>query len=1312
MAGALFDSYVEVRFDETELKKDIARARSTIEKGLNNVRVDTKSIDGFSNTLGGISGKANQAKGSLGGFGSASKNIDDATKSTKSLDKSLGSIGITTKTLLATFGGFAAAGFFGEVISNTREFQSNIGVLQVSLSATDEQMERLDRQAIALGNDLSLPGTSAGDAAAAMTELAKAGLDVNDTLAASRGVLQLSAAGQVDNAFAALTTANALNAFNLEGIEATRVADLLAGAANASSASVESLALGFQQGGASAAAAGFKVEELATGIAALANSGIKGSDAGTSLKTFIANLVPDTDKAKKKMAELNLSFTDAEGNFVSLSEISGRLQTALTGLSESEKILAVNTIFGTDASRAALVLAKEGAKGYDELAAKVTKQGSAAALAAAQNKGLGGIIDGLKSTFETFTLRLGKSAFPAVGPALQDISVAAGELAVAIGPVLGGSFTILGKGLQGVTPIVKVFSAIITPLVPVVETLADGLSLIPTPLIAIGVGLTLVNKGLDKFEGVQRTSTDQTNKSVSALGAFRQQLAGTTRNADTYSRTLLAIKNNTQLVNTTSRRLDALAAFGTEGNKTMERLRLSSAAAGTSLKNNIVGGFTAARTAAAGFGSSLVAALGGPAGIAVGLGLVGVTSLVGKLQEGTKRSKELKEEANKITAALKFDVSTSSNLDRVTLILKRIEEAGGRGAKAIENLKKQFSDTELSRVISDTRSFENGLKDLNRELEKVGGRQDFAERIGNSAAEIATFGKIDQDKRQRELQNAIRDLKELNKEAIRIERTGLIAKAAQASTLGLDELSDSFTKQAELLKKNGSFGSAYTETLEATRALALAQGQMNKEATDSALSLDKNANAAQFNSEALGVASDAATKLDADLLNAANSVGVLSAKFTLSNIKKTDLASFAIELENLAKTNPDKIPDFGKELTNRLGVDPAEAAEVLEGVSKFREEFNEEYLKFIEDAQGKLPGLDNIFAEKFEFKAGGPSLETLKNNSKKAQEVIVSFQTDIQALIDGGQSALAGRLAAQGPQIAGLAADQAANAIKTGKTKTIQELNLAYFDYTKSIDMFGQTLGPAAAAALGQEYGIDPSVLIQPQFTLGVDEAQKQEIADKLVATQAEIESLVATKSKTTNVAARRELSAEITSKKAELAALSADLDSRTKTAFTNLETQASASSKKVASTFSDSIKGIPKNIEDQKGAFDDAYGKLFTLSDRNKKDIKSFTASVKASVPSELKLTFVNSGGKPGANALGSQGTPWRGGLTVVGERGPELLDVPRGTNIYNNQASKNIIENNSRGGDTYVINGVSFDDAMERIRVRQEMQERKVMV
>ena len=261
----------------------------------------------------------------------------------------------------------------GSILQSVGDFQQGMSVFQQISGATADEMTRVQAKAKDLGNDIRLPGVSAKTAADAMTELAKAGLSVNDTLDASRGVLALAKAGQLDTAQAAEITANALLAFNLRGTEATRVADLLAAAANASSSDVSGIGQSMAQVSAVAAQTKRPVEDVVTQIALLANQGIKGSDAGTSLKTMLMALTPKSKEAAEAMSALGINAYDAQGKMKSTREIIGMYSEKLAKMTDEQRDQTLQTIFGSDAMRAASILIRGGTAEYDKMSASVTK---------------------------------------------------------------------------------------------------------------------------------------------------------------------------------------------------------------------------------------------------------------------------------------------------------------------------------------------------------------------------------------------------------------------------------------------------------------------------------------------------------------------------------------------------------------------------------------------------------------------------------------------------------------------------------------------------------------------------------------------------------------------------------------------------------------------------------------------------------------------------------------------------------------------------------------------------------------------------
>lgn len=342
----------------------------------------------------------------------------------KSRDETSGGFGAAHKSfkkLAAAVGAIGIGKIVKDSINLEAQFGQTMATLQAATGTSADEMKQLNDMALKLGADTAF---SANEAADAMLELAKAGIKTKDIMGGGvAGTLTLAAAGGTDLATAATIASNAMNTFGLKGKDMESIAAALAGGANASTASVESLGMALAQVGPGATNAGLSLQQTVGVLAAFDNAGIKGSDAGTSLKTMLARLVPTTEKAKNAMEDLGLEFVDAHGNFKSISNISEQLHDKMGKLSQAERTKAMNTIFGSDATRAATVLMKEGAKGLDGFIKATKDQNAAQAMAKARMSGTAGALERLKGSVETAQLKIGQ----ALAPAVQAVSNALAE---------------------------------------------------------------------------------------------------------------------------------------------------------------------------------------------------------------------------------------------------------------------------------------------------------------------------------------------------------------------------------------------------------------------------------------------------------------------------------------------------------------------------------------------------------------------------------------------------------------------------------------------------------------------------------------------------------------------------------------------------------------------------------------------------------------------------------------------------------------------------------------------------------------------
>lgn len=289
---------------------------------------------------------------------------------------------------------------FKSVMETGIDFSKTVNNFQGVTGATAAQTKQMSDYARALGADTTMAGVTAADAAKTMTALARAGFDVDNTMTAARGSLQLATAAQIDAAQAAEIQANAINMFNMNASDAGRVADIFANAAKASSATMPGLAQALGQAGSVAAGFGMDLNETISILSMFDKAGIKGSDAGTLWKTTLQSMTKAGEPAQRALQALNMDVFD-NGKFVGPREFIRQLEAAKNVMNDEEFLTATNQLFGTDAMRTPMVAT---VATFDEILAKTYEVGSAAQMAGAQMQGWPGVVEGIDNSVEALKL--------------------------------------------------------------------------------------------------------------------------------------------------------------------------------------------------------------------------------------------------------------------------------------------------------------------------------------------------------------------------------------------------------------------------------------------------------------------------------------------------------------------------------------------------------------------------------------------------------------------------------------------------------------------------------------------------------------------------------------------------------------------------------------------------------------------------------------------------------------------------------------------------------------------------------------------
>lgn len=314
-----------------------------------------------------------------------------------------------------------------KAVSAGADFEKQMDSLGAVSNASAKEMSRLEKQALKLGQQTAF---SASEAAEAQIELAKGGLKVKQILGgALPAALSLAAAGELELGDAASTTVNAMKLFGLQGRKAMEVADMLATAANRTTADVSDFAMALRQGGSVAKQAGYDLNQTITVLEALAEAGIKNSDAGTSMKTAFLQLLAPTEKQQTLMSKLNLDLIDSNGELKSAAGLSKQLQDALGGMTSAQRAANLKVLAGTDGFRTLSALYDAGPEKLNKLTQANNENGTANEIAKEKMDNLSGSLEQLSGAFETLAIRISKIINPAIRAAVDWLTGAVNALA-------------------------------------------------------------------------------------------------------------------------------------------------------------------------------------------------------------------------------------------------------------------------------------------------------------------------------------------------------------------------------------------------------------------------------------------------------------------------------------------------------------------------------------------------------------------------------------------------------------------------------------------------------------------------------------------------------------------------------------------------------------------------------------------------------------------------------------------------------------------------------------------------------------------
>ena len=238
----------------------------------------------------------------------------------------------------------------------------------------EKQYQAMSKAALQYAKDTKLSNT---EAAAGMYKLAAAGFTAEQSIKTLQGTMQLAAATNVDVEKAAEVQAQLLNAFQLDKGDprsAIRVADVLTRSVNSSALEMENLRQSFKFIAPVSHALGLSLEDTTTALAVLSNTGIKGSQAGTSLRYGLLRMIRPTKMAKEAMNDLGVQvsdFTAPDGSMRQLPEILDLLRSKMNTMGQAKFTGLMKGLVGTNSVTAWVELLKQGDKTWDKMSKKI-----------------------------------------------------------------------------------------------------------------------------------------------------------------------------------------------------------------------------------------------------------------------------------------------------------------------------------------------------------------------------------------------------------------------------------------------------------------------------------------------------------------------------------------------------------------------------------------------------------------------------------------------------------------------------------------------------------------------------------------------------------------------------------------------------------------------------------------------------------------------------------------------------------------------------------------------------------------------------
>lgn len=492
--------------------------------------------------------------------------------------------------------GVASVAAAKKTIDVGKSFEAGMSEVQAISGASGKDLEKLSAKAKQMGATTKF---SATESATALKYMAMAGWKTNQMVSGLSGVMNLAAASGEDLGTVSDIVTDSMTAFGLKAKDSGHFADVLAKASSSSNTNVAMMGETFKYVAPLAGSMKYSIEDTATAIGLMANAGIKGSQAGTSLRSIITRLVKPPKDAATALNALGISTTKADGSMKPLRETMAELREKFSGLTESQKASYASSIAGQEAMSGLLAIVNASDSDFNKLQKAIdNSSGAAKKQADVMNNNLQG--------------------------ALYDL----GSVAESVG--------------------IGIYEDIKTPLTKAVGVGTAQLRILSNKLKKGGIKEIVPKEAINTVENLGKVAMVAGKGGVKVLAASTKLLWDNMGAVIPLATSFMGAWAGVKVFNTASKGVTALTtAFSAL--KTMEQanaITLVAQQGGLTALQTVVGIFTgkiSLATAATGTFNAACTALGGP----VGLGVVAVGALVAGVAAYTLTQKKAVTEADR-----------------------------------------------------------------------------------------------------------------------------------------------------------------------------------------------------------------------------------------------------------------------------------------------------------------------------------------------------------------------------------------------------------------------------------------------------------------------------------------------------------------------------------------------------------------------------------------------------------------------------------------------------------------------------------------